>query len=55
MEKLFNDMHLAIKTEIAFVEQRMIAKFEEIDASLNLMAIELARRADDPPPGGTGS
>ena len=54
-EKLFASLHLAINTEIGFVEQRMIAKFEEIDASLNLIAIELARRADEPPSSDAGS
>ena len=35
-EKLFASLHLAINTEIGFMEQRMMAKLEEIDASLNL-------------------
>src|ERR1035441_3602712 len=45
-EKLFARLHLAIKTEIGFMEQRTMEKLEEIDASLNLIAIELARRGD---------
>jgi len=53
-EKLFNSLLLAINTEMGFAEQRMIAKFEEIDTSLSLIAHEIARR-DDPPSDGTGS
>jgi hypothetical protein len=33
----------------------LAAKLGEIDASLNLIAAELARRADDQLPGATGS
>jgi len=31
------------------IESAMTVKLGEIDVSLNLIAIELARRADDPP------
>ena len=50
-EKLVRGLHLAIHSEIGFLEQRTAAKFDEIDASLNLIASELARRANDRPPG----
>ena len=48
-EKLFQGIHRAINTEIGFMEQRIMDKFEEIDASLSMIAMELARRADDQP------
>jgi hypothetical protein len=31
-----------------FMERRIFAKLDEIDASLNVIAHELERRADDP-------
>jgi hypothetical protein len=53
MERKYNDKVLsqileAIHAQIASMEARMTAKFEEIDASLNLIAREIGRRADDP-------
>ena len=48
-EKLLNGLLVAIKTEIGLAERRIMAKFEEVDASLNLIATELARHADDLP------
>jgi len=50
-EKLLDHLYLAIKTEVALVEKRMTTKLEDIDASLNLIAGELARRGEDPPSG----
>jgi len=54
-EKLFRGLHIAITAEMEFLEQRMMSNFEEIDVSLSLIAAELARRAEGPPPGGSGS
>jgi hypothetical protein len=54
-ERLFRELHAASSAEMEFLEQRMMAKFEDIDASLGLIAAEIARRADGPPPGGAGS
>ena len=48
-EKLFNGLPVAIKTEIGLAERRIMAKMEEIDTSLGLIAGEIARRANDPP------
>ena len=48
-EKLLNGRLLAINAEIDNVEHRIMAKLEEIDASLNLIAREIARRGNDPP------
>jgi len=53
-ERLFNSMHGAMNTEIGLLEQRILAKLDEIDASVNLIAIELARRADEPPSNNVG-
>ena len=50
MEVLVRGLHGAINSKIGFLDHRMMSKFEEVDASLNLIARELARRADDPPP-----
>jgi hypothetical protein len=47
-EKLLNGQLAAIKTEIGLMEERILAKLEDIDSSLNLIAIELARRAENP-------
>ena len=49
--QLLKDQLLAISADIGLVEKRMLAKLEDIDASLNLIAGELARRADDPSSG----
>jgi hypothetical protein len=46
-EKLFDSLHSAVNTEIGSLEQRILAKLDEIDASVNLIAIELARQADE--------
>jgi hypothetical protein len=54
MEMRLNGLYRAISTEMGSAEQRMTAKLEEIDASLNLIAIELARRNGEPPSSGTG-
>lgn len=54
-EKLLNGLLAAIKTEIGLAEQRMLAKLEDIDTSVSLIAGELARRNSDPPSKGTGS
>jgi hypothetical protein len=48
-EKLLNRLLVAIKTEIGRLEGRMLAELENIDASIGLVAGELARHADDPP------
>lgn len=46
---------LAINSEIGLAEDRMLAKLEDIDTSVSLIAGELARRNSDPPSNGTGS
>jgi hypothetical protein len=48
-EKLVESLQRAISTEMGLMEQRIMAKLEEIDASISLIAIELSRHADDPP------
>ena len=54
-ERLLKDQLLAIKAEIRLVDQRMMAKLEEIDTSMSLIAGELARRSSDPPANGGSS
>jgi hypothetical protein len=54
-ETLLKDQLLAIKTEIGLVEKRMMAKLEDVDASVSLVAGELARRSSDPPVNDAGS
>jgi hypothetical protein len=54
-EKLLNGLLVATKAELGLVEQRMLAKLEDIDSSVSLVAEELARRSSDPPSGGAGS
>jgi hypothetical protein len=54
-ERLLKDQLLATKAEIGLVEERILAKLEEIDTSVSLIARELARRSSDPPSNGTGS
>ena len=49
MEMRLNGLYRAITTDMESTERRMMAKLEDIDASLNLIATELARHADDPP------
>lgn len=46
---------LAVNAEIGRVEERTLAKLEDIDTSVSLIAGELARRNSDPPSNGTGS
>ena len=53
-EKLIESLHRAISTEMGLMEQRIMAELEEIDASINLIAIELARHAGDPPSNDAG-
>jgi hypothetical protein len=48
-EKLLDSLLVAIKTEIGLVEGRILAKIEDIDTSISLVAGELARRSNDPP------
>jgi hypothetical protein len=38
-----------MNTQLDLLEERMIARFEQIDTSLNLVARELARRDADQP------
>jgi hypothetical protein len=54
-ERLVKDQFLATSNEIGLLEKRMLAKLEDIDASVSLVAGELARRSGDPPSNGTGS
>src|ERR1017187_8759905 len=51
-EKLLNGLLVAIKAEIGLAEQRTMAKLEDIDTSVSLIAGELARRNGDPPSNG---
>jgi hypothetical protein len=37
------------------VEKRTLAKLEDVEISVSLIAGELARRSDDPPSNGIGS
>jgi len=53
-ERLLDGLRRAIGAEMRFMEQRIMAKLEEIDASINVIAIELSRRADDPPSSDAG-
>jgi hypothetical protein len=48
--KIRRRLLLAVNTQIALSEHRLTTRLEEIDASLNLIAAELARRSNDPPP-----
>jgi len=54
-ERLFNGLHRALHAEIGYLERRITDKFEEIDVSLNLIAIELGRHGENQPPSDTGS
>jgi hypothetical protein len=47
-EKLLNSLLVAIKAEIGLVKGRILAKFEDIDTSVGLVAGELARCSNDP-------
>ena len=49
-----NGLLVAINTEIGLAEQKMLAKLEDIDTSVSLIAGELVRRNSDPPSNGTG-
>ena len=49
-KKLLEGLLLAINAEIGLVEERISAKLEDIDTSVSLIAGELARRNNDPPP-----
>jgi hypothetical protein len=55
LEQRLNGLYRAVCDEMGSVEGRIAAKLEEIDASLNLIARELARRDSEPPTDGTGS
>jgi hypothetical protein len=46
-ERLLKDHFLAIKAEIGLVEKRVLAKLEDIDTSVSLIAGELARQNSD--------
>ena len=61
VERLLGGLHVALgakldamrqelRSRVTQVESDLTAKFEEIDALLNLIAIELARRGENPPP-----
>jgi hypothetical protein len=54
-EKLLNGLFAAVNTEIGLLEERTLAKLEDVDNSVSLIAGELARRSNDPPPGGAAS
>jgi hypothetical protein len=54
-EKLLNGLLDAVKAAIGLVEERTLAKLEDIDTSVSLIAGELARRNSNPPANGTGS
>ncbi|MGA2269048.1 MAG: hypothetical protein ABSH44_11320 [Bryobacteraceae bacterium] len=54
-EKLLNGLLVAIKAEIGLAEERTLAKLEDIDTSVGLIAGELARRNSNPPSNGTAS
>jgi hypothetical protein len=54
-EKLLNGLFAAVNSKIGLLEERTLATLEDIDNSVSLVAGELARRSNDPPPGGAGS
>ncbi len=54
-EKLLKGLLPGINTEIGLVEERILAKVEDIDTSVSLIAREFARRNCDPPSNGAGS
>lgn len=54
-EKMLKGLLLAINTKIGLVEERTLAKLEDIDTSVGLIAGELARRSSDAPSNDTGS
>jgi hypothetical protein len=54
-ERMLKGLLHAIDTEIGFLEKKILAKLEDIDTSVSLIAGELARRSSDPPLNGTGS
>ena len=49
-EKLLTSLLATIRAEIGLMEKRMLAKLEDIDTSVGLVAGELGRRSSDPPP-----
>jgi hypothetical protein len=53
-ERLIESLHRAIGAEMELMDQRIIAKLEDIDASLSLIAIELSRRDDARPSSDVG-
>jgi len=54
-ETVMKDQLLAIRAEIASAEERLSAKLDGIDTSVSLIAGELVRHGNDPPPNGSGS
>jgi hypothetical protein len=54
-EELLKGLFHAVNVEIELAEERTLAKLEDIDTSVSLIAAELARRNSDPPSNGTGS
>jgi hypothetical protein len=54
-EKLLKGLFRAVEIEIGLVEKRTLAKLEDVEISVSLIAGELARRSDDPPSNGIGS
>jgi hypothetical protein len=53
-EKMLKGLLLALNAEIRLVEKGIWAKLEDIDASVSLIAGELARRSS-PPSNSTGA
>ena len=49
-DRTLRRLFLALHTQIAVKSEQMTAKLEEIDTSVNLIAAELARGANDPQP-----
>ena len=54
-EKLLNGLLAAIKAENGLMEERILAKLENIDTSVSLVARELAGRSSDAPLSDAGS
>jgi hypothetical protein len=54
-EKLLDGLRGAINTEIGLLQERVLAKLENIDTCVSLVAGELARRSSDPPASDAGS
>jgi hypothetical protein len=49
-ERILASLLVAVRSEIASAERRTATKLTEIDASINLIALELARRAEKSAP-----